>query len=114
MGRMKIERIDHIVMTVDSGFALFVEQKGIEDPQRTLIGGLENGVLKLHEINGKDTLKNTKDPNVLLHGNKRIVEYDANYFIKVAHNFLTFSIEGLSKNTPYSGPFSVSIPRRNK
>ncbi len=67
-------------IAIDSGFAFLTEIKGAEDPQGTLIGGPGNSVLKLHEINGNDTLKNTKDPTVLLHGNKRIVEYDANYF----------------------------------
>jgi len=69
---------------IGKGFKLHKWENISNDPEGTLVGGPEGSILKVYErINhGEkiDTVKNSCAPEVMLHGQKRIIEYDSSYF----------------------------------
>jgi len=81
---------------VDSAFSIVDENAGIGDPEGIIVGGVGKSILKMYEIqkgNGEvDTLKNTKYPENILHGQKRWIEADSNYLGKNTN--ISFVMQG--------------------
>ena len=70
-----------ITGVINAPFALGNESKGMGDPEGMIVGDAEKSILKIYELhnNGKDTIKNTADPNNMLHRQSRRIELDTNY-----------------------------------
>lgn len=81
--RLNIKSIASIT-NIDSAFSLPIEGKNKTDPELKVIEDGEKSILKmylLHFENGKNyIIENASEPELMLHGQKRNIEYDSTYF----------------------------------
>src|SRR5690554_2674293 len=76
---------------IDAAFALSTESKNQEDPTGELVGGVRNSIVKIYELPDNDgitdTIENSVDPELLLHGQSRRIECDSSYFLGLIMKF---------------------------
>jgi len=97
--RLTVNKLTTTPVKTDVPFPLAKEEKRSSDIEGKIIDGGERSILKVYALSNNssqtDTLKNISEPGVLLHRQKRVLEYNKDYMVgdKIDFQVVTKSVD---------------------